>query len=573
MSTAETQRGPTSGIGLRLALNAVCILVVGSGLPIVRGGDTSSSQPLPTCVPGWMGRLIIDCEGTSGWGVEQDNGSTGTLKTTAGVINNAVQLNWDIGAGSWVQARYTFRRPIDLSREDIFGISLRGDPGSSNVIAVMFADADGVFFGFDCDSLNNIDRWAINLSLPKKLFWHFFTFGPDPSDNTIDWSRIERFYVVVKRPGALLGGGSGTLTVDHVQADRACDWPRQTEFESIEPNRASVDKAVNYIFGRRNRTGLFTSWSSEFNAYAYDQALVLIVLTREGAWQDRAPQNGIARAADKLADFLIAQQLPDGNWPAGWDARTGKVTAPPSGVGGDCYLVMALVTYANKVGDQAARDAAQACGDGLAKQIDAMGRLIPSTEGNVDAWWAMAALERWQDADRIQQYLLNTVWDADLKYWWRGFSQQPDPVIALDCATWVGEFARTARVDRPDMAKAALSFARRTLMTTDDNYTYCGLDSMGPIGIWCEGTAQYVAAGGEGSQDLLNTLLALQQPDGGMPGSTEGRLSCFGWLTTMTGLAPTCWFYFAQTKSPFADLISPGNMLVNGSLSDRNQRD
>jgi len=570
-----------SKIRLDFILNLTFALFIGSGILFAEGerhaGSSEganksiildSSQQLPACVPGWTGRLIIDCENTSGWGIEHDNGSTGTVETTAGVIDNAVQLNWDIGTGDWVQARYTFDGLIDLSREDIFGVSLRGDTGSSNRVAVMFRDTDGVFFGFDCDNLSNIDRWMINISLPKKLFAYFFTFGPDPNDSIIDWSRIEHFYLVVKRPGDLQGGGSGGLAVDHVQTDRASDWPRQIGFESIEPDQASIDKAVAYILSKQNDTGLFTSWSSGPNAYSYDQGLVLIVVTREGFWQNGIPQNESARAAKKLADFLVANQLPGGNWSFAWDARTGNVTGPPLGVGGDSYVAIALVTYANKVGDRTAWDAAEACGEWLSDQIDELGGLVPSTENNVDAWWAMVALRRWQNADRIQHYLLNTVWDQDLKYWWRGYAGSPDPFIALDCATLVGEFAKSSRVDRPDMAKAALSFVHRTLMTTDESFTYCGLDNMGPIGIWCEGMGQYITAGGEGSQDLLNTLLALQHPNGGIPSSTENRWSCFGWLSTMTGLAPTSWFYFAQTKSPFEDLISPGNMLVNGSFSN-----
>lgn len=512
------------------------------------------ASQFPDCVPGWTGRLLIGCESTSGWGIEHDNGSTGTVRTTAGVIGGAVQLDWDIGAGDWVQARYSFPGPIDLSREDIFGVSLHGDTGSLNRVAIMFRDADGVFWGFDFDNLGNVNRWMINISLPKTLFAHFFTFGPNPGDSLINWSRIEHFYLTVKRPGALQGGGSGRLAVDHVQADRASDWPRQADFGSVEPDRVSLDKAVAYILGTQKDTGLFTSWSSGPNAYSYDQGLALMVVTREGVWLNGIPQNRSARAATRLVDFLVVHQLPSGNWPFAWDARTGQLTAPPLGVGGDAYVTMALVTYANKVGDRTAWDAAEACGQWLADQIDRLGRLVPSTENNVDAWWALAALGRWRDADRIQDYLLHTVWDQDLKYWWRGYAESPDPFIALDCATWVGEFAKSPRVDRPDMAKAALSFVRRTLMTTDDSYTYCGLDNMGPIGLWCEGMGQYIAAGGESSDDLLNTLLAIQQPNGGIPSSTEDRLTCFGWLSTMTGLAPTSWFYFAQTRSPFKDL-------------------
>ena len=521
-----------------------------------------SPGPLPDCIPGWSGRLLIDCNSLSGWAVEHDNGSSGTLQITGGLFGDAVQMNWDIGTGDWVQARYAFERNLDLSGYDIFGVTLRGCESISNRTALMFVDADGVFFGFNCDNLNTVDRWMINLSLPKKLLVHFFTIGPNPDDRTIDWSRIERFYLVAARPAGGGGGGSGTLTIDHVQADRAAEWPRQNGFESIEPDQASVEKALDYVFEMQKNSGLFQSWSSEPFAYAYDQGLVLITTAREGVWDSGVPQNSSARAAKKLADFLIAHQRPEGNWPASWNAETGAECAPPLGVGGDAWVALGLIHYANRSGDGAAWQAAEKCGDWLANQIDEIGRLVPSTENNVDAWWILSALRRRQDAARIKNYLLNTVWDQELEYWWRGFSEYPDPYIALDCATWVGEFAKSDRVGRPDMAESALSFVHRTLKTTDDGYSLCGLDVMGPVGLWCEGMGQYISAGGEGSQSMLNTLIALQQPGGGIPNSTEERWTCFGWLSPMTGLAPTCWFYFAQTRPPFEDLISSETKLT-----------
>jgi hypothetical protein len=166
-------------------------------------------------------------------------------------------------------------------------------------------------------------------------------------------------------------------------------------------------------------------------------------------------------------------------------------------------------------------------------------------------------------ADLLKQRLLTVLWDAELKYWLRGYGEWPDPVIAMDAATWVSEFARSPRVDRPDMGLAALGFVRRTLVAVDDSGSRCGFDGMGPVSLWCEGTAQYVSAGGEGAQTLLNTLLSLHRPDGGMPGSPDDWSgTSFGWLSSWTGVSSTAWLYFALTESPFK-LVLPSHVDAN----------
>jgi hypothetical protein len=95
---------------------------------------------------------------------------------------------------------------------------------------------------------------------------------------------------------------------------------------------------------------------------------------------------------------------------------------------------------------------------------------------------------------------------------------------------------------------------RRTLVTNarDVDRRLCGFDGQGPVGIWYEGTAQYVAAGGEGAQDFLGALLSRQRADGSMPGSPENHATdAFGWLSRWSGVAPTAWLYFAITGQPF----------------------
>jgi len=526
-------------------------------IQLLNFAPTASPQTLPSCPPGWNGQVIIDGESSTNWSVEADNGSSGTVTTVGGFIGGAVQLNWNIGSGQWVQAKYTFPAPIDLSQKDIFGLSLRGSTGVTNRVSLMFADVNGVFFGMDCDGLNTISVWMKNLPLPKKLFYHFFTIGPNPNRKEIDWSRIDRFFVVVKRPQPGAGGGAGQIAIDHLQADRAMDWQRQQDFAKVNAPAAAKANAVRYLLGQQKSTGLLVSWQEESppRAYLYDQALALMVLTREGSWQAGTPINEAAQKAKKLVDFITSKQKTlDGHWPRAWNPETGQELADDGWVGDQAWWVMALMEYTRKSSDAAAHVSAESGANWLTTKIDpATGKVVPSTEGTVDVWWAMIATQRFALADKMQNYLLTQVWDNELKYWWRGRSDNPDPVVAMDCATWVGEFAKTKRVNRPEMALQALSFVRRTLLTTDVGGARCGFDGMGPVSIWCEGTAQYVSAGGEDAQKFLDLLLSLQnQETGGMPGSPDSLAgSCFGWLSKWTGLSSTAWLYFALTRPPF----------------------
>lgn len=515
------------------------------------------AQELPCNLPGWNGTLLIDGETRDNWSVEMDRGSSGELAVTQGLIGQAIQLNWNIGAGDWVQGKYTFTQPADLSNADIFGVSIHGGGPSemANTVSIMFADVNGSFYGYDMEGksngINQTDRWLINLPLPKKLFWHFW--GPD----SIDWSRIDRFFIVVKRPGEGLGGGSGQIRLDHLQYDKAALWARRTEFEIVAPDSealSAASDAVDYILSQqKSSTGLFVSWKEEPSpkAHLYDQALVLIALIREGDWDESSgePRNKSAQAAKSLADFLVRSQKDDGYWARTWNPETGEELVDDRWVGDQAWCVMALFTYCYKSGDVIAHASAQRGARWLASQIDSSGKATLSTEGNVDAWWALMTASRFSDADKIRDYLLGTVWDADLKYWWRGYK---DPVVAMDTATWLSFFARHPMVNEPEKAKAALSFVGRTLATRSDDGLLCGFDGMGPISVWNEGTAQYVTAGGPGAQEFLDMLLSQQRTDGSMPGSPDNHSTdTFGWMSDWSGLAPTAWLYFAIKGHPF----------------------
>ena len=519
-----------------------------------------AAHPQSQCVPGWSGTLFSGCESKSGWSVEASTGSSGSLSIVPGVIGNAVQLSWDLGTGEWVQAKYTFSQPVDLSQKDIVGVSLRGGASDIRDVDLMFADVHNVFYGLRLSGVNAIRTWVKNLALPRRLFTYYFEITSGTPRQSIDWSAINRFFVVVKLPpGARPAVTSGQLAFDHCQTDRAADWPRQQQFDTVQvgDNNAHA-RAAQYVASQQRATGLCVSWKEEPapKAWLYDQALALIVLTREGVWTNGVASNDAAVKASALAGFITSRQKADGHWPRAWNPETGAELVDDQWVGDQAWWVMALSEYASQSDDPAASVSAQKGADWLASKVSANGSVVPSTEATVDTWWAMIAAGRYAKADAIQDHLVQRMWDPSLRYWWRGVYNDtiPDPGVAMDCATWTAAFARSPRVQRPEMGLAALSFVRRALVTSDSGGTKCGFDGQGPVGIWSEGTAQYVTAGGQGAQQFLDMLLTLQRPDGGMPGSlmsTEGE--AIVWLTTWTGLSSTAWLYFALTRSPFPE--------------------
>ncbi|KAF5436938.1 Prenyltransferase and squalene oxidase repeat-containing protein [Candidatus Methanophagaceae archaeon] len=508
------------------------------------------------CSPSWHGTVIIDCESLDNWSVESDIGSYGNLTLVPGFIGKAVQLNWDIGTGDWVQAKYTFQEPINLSNYDIFGVSFHGSDSTPNCVSLMFADTHDVFYGWDCDGLNSIDRWMKNLAVPRKLFYKFWDWNTTDVWDEIDWSNINRFFFVVKCPAPMERGGQ--LTIDHLQVDRAQQWSRQEKFYTSTGDPNAARNAVDYILTQQKATGLFLSWKEEPSpkAWLYDQALVLHVLTREGTWLNGNPSNNESLQADKLVNFIANQQIEDGHWPRSWNPETGKIVYLDEWVGDQAWMTFALQTYRLKSGNDSVEPIINNASEWLKNKIEPSGKVVNSTEGNVDVWWAMIATGNIKEAERIEEYLLS-IWDGDLKYWPRGSN---DSFVAMDCQTWLSHFARSPWVNEEEKGMESLSFARRTLVTTDENDTICGFDGMGPVSVWCEGTAQYIAAGGEDSQFFLDNLMSIQNPDGSLPGCPDKKTwnSCFGWLSPWSGLAPTAWFYFAITGDPFISIFDTG---------------
>ena len=159
--------------------------------------------------------------------------------------------------------------------------------------------------------------------------------------------------------------------------------------------------------------GLLKSWDEDASyAWLYDQALALLVLTKTRVSQAR-----------KLAETLQSLQNPDGSWYAGYDHLNNEpIDDPTRPVGAIAWLVYALSQYAFRCCSSSAFQTAKRGAAWLAilqRQDGSLpalpGETTAPTEPNLDAWWAFRVTGYHEEADALQNYLLNEVWDSVIK--------------------------------------------------------------------------------------------------------------------------------------------------------------
>jgi len=80
-----------------------------------------------------------------------------------------------------------------------------------------------------------------------------------------------------------------------------------------------------------------------------------------------------------------------------------------------------------------------------------------------------------------------------------------------------------------------------------------GLDGIGPVATWYEGTLSYICAQGSGSQMLFDSLVNYRLADGTIPAYNDNIGSLVDiWAVNWSSLDATLWLYFAAAKgSPF----------------------
>lgn len=510
-------------------------LMLGIALSIVPLGQAAAQLD----APGWQGHTLTAGAPAAAWSLDGPEQGSGGGVSASPDEPGAVRLTYAIGEGSYVQMKRTLDPALDLAEAALFGITFRGAGEEANNLAVMFVDGAGMFVGADLLEVSRAGRWLRGFPLPKPLFARYWG---GREGEPFDWGDVRQVFVTVKRVRAGEGGGSGTLDLLDLTWARAGEIPARP-LSSASPDPERAERALAWLVARQGPSGFVKSWleEAEPRGYLYDQALALLAFER-----------GAPEAAERLAAALVRSLGADSRWPRTVDTSTGAALAYDSWLGDQAWAAFALATYGDARDDRPAVDAAARAAARIASLVHTDGSVeeLRSTEGCLDVVWALSVNGFADEADRVAMGVFERHWDEGLGYFYRGAGgDRPDPIVACDCQTWGSALAR--RWNRPEVAERALRFARATLMVESPDGVTVGLDGQGPVSPWCEGTGQYVAAGGPDAEAVLAQLARLQGDDGGLPGGTEDISTGYGWVTTMHGVSSTAWFYFALTGSPF----------------------
>lgn len=528
---------------IRLIL-ALVLLAVGTWSPASAASQSQSpAAALPPVDPacGLLGGITIDAmESTDGWSKSTGNSAISVaLKTGPGFANLGFQVDYNLGStpGAYVQIKREYNIPLDLSTYDHLRFLYKGN--AKNTMEVGLVTADGNYFATPWNNVTHVGWWTY-----ATIDLHDFR-----KNGLIitDFSKIKAIFISITL-GKGSTGGEGQFFIDQIQGLNLASRPVSHAFSPLPYGLAGLEgaaaKAADWISSQQVMPGgLVKSWQEENadNAWLYDQALALLVMRKTH------PQ-----AAHTLAYRLHQLQNSDGSWYGGYHTGTLQPLMNSTPVGAQAWTVFALTRYAQQFADPVIQtDAGKGAGWLAALQREdgslpaETGDSTAPTEPNLDAWFAFRAAGYWKQSSALAKFLSSQVWDKQVG---RFNSSQNTVEINLDNQTWGAAFLRATGGDQD--ARRALSYARWTLGTSSSAGLRCGLDGKGPFSTWNEGTMQYAAAQGENSMIYWQSVAAQQAADGGIPGSPETFASDMVWLTTMHGVAPTAWFYFASTSSP-----------------------
>jgi hypothetical protein len=492
---------------------------------------------------GWT---FLDFEGGYNCFFVKDSGqpTSGMVKAIAGYSDTALQLEYNLGAGNgnWAQIRCDFDPPLDLSAYDHLRFDWRGDPDAANSLEVGLIDQAGTMQRIFARGYHHVAHhyWWGQLVVP------FNFLAPWTPDSTFDSSQVAAFFLSVVKDPADDVGGAGSVAVDNLNAYNVVSRTVPSDFSTVATNTVASIAAAQWLASQQQATGLLKSWAEEATctAHIYDQALALIVFSREGMWAQ----------ADALVAALAEAQNDDGSWSKSYDcnADTFPCIHCQKWEGDIAWAVYALSRYMELGGAHpqaaAARDRAA---DWLVTRINpADGCLvIDHTEGTIDTWWALQAAgpDYRDEANQLKNCLLTYYWD-DAMGRFKGGKDWQQPY--LDNQTWGGAFLRA--IGRGESARRALNYAYQVLRLPAQGGQLFGFDGQGgPWSVWNEGAGQYAATGGYQAGDFVQELLAQQRQDGAVPGSPDNFNGGGVWATRWYGVAPTAWLYFALNGEPF----------------------
>lgn len=509
---------------------------------------------------GWSGNEIISKSlftNTLKWNTGNSSGENCYVTTDS--IN--VYLHWKFGAGNrakWAICFQILDQPFALSDSDIVGIDIKGSEcNPARNVRIKFEDGtqqvSHIWHG-----LASLNRWCDRLVVLKKQF-----------EGSMNWNQVKiiTFEVSSDASSADTQSDSGTVVFRKLQMDNAANWHRTNTFESLKDTSyldTIKQQALQGILARQTSTGLFYTWREDKSSWLYGHGILLKVLTIEGIWQNSSPLNASAIAAEKLALFLANHQDTRGFWPRAWNSDNGTIRVNLESDGsiwmGDFpWIITGLVNYYSKTGDSRVLPAIQKARSFLYNLIDVNGKFytmnmntnvkyeVTSAEAYTAAIISVYELGDSLKAINMIDYISSKTWDTDLKYWKESiYSNRP----VLFANTWMAQLMYLTH----DYQKAydALSFIGKAMNTKGPGKPE-GMDGIGPVATWYEGTLTYICSNAPESQMLFDSIIKYRFDDGTIPAYNDnigGKVDI--WAVNWSSLDATLWLYFAATKSsPF----------------------
>jgi Secretion system C-terminal sorting domain len=506
---------------------------------------------------GWTGKDII----ASNRFLDKNSWITGTSageSAFATTDTNSLNIHWKFGTGDrfkYVVCFQQLQNPISMSDSDMIGLDVKGSACSIyRSFSLKFEDGTNQAI-ISWDGLASLNRWCERLSFVKSQLV-----------GTIDWNHILIVTLVIYSNASSndMQADSGIVSVKNLRMENAARW-QKAERTEVLTRSAMLDsvknKAIRGILSRQVSNGLFYTWKEDKSSWLYGHGLLLKILALEGIWQNSIPINDCARAAEKLAFFLINHQEPEGYWPRAWNTDDGSIKSMDITIWmGDLpWITTGLINYYAKSGDSRVLPALKKARAFLYSLIQPSGQFytlniqtnasepVTSDEAYCAAINAVYELGDSAKAVSMYNYISDLSWDSTLDYWKEGvYSTRP----VLFGNTWMSLASHLTN----DSVKSieALSFAGKALYTRGPGRPP-GMDGIGPVATWYEGTLSYICAGGPGSQAIYDSIIQYRYSDGTMPAYNDtigGKVDI--WAVNWSSLDATSWLYYASAgKSPF----------------------
>jgi hypothetical protein len=542
------------------------------------------------CGDGRVDRIIDNFDDLSAWSYccSDNKMSPASLSLVAGCSGQALRISYNL-ASDWLVVLRTMPAQ-DLSSYSHLRLALRGmSINAHHDVQLKLGDANGGVNWVLLRSVADLPVWRV-VYIDLRELECFGSAAACAVRPPLDLTKITGLQIAVSRcrdavgnecePGAT----ANAVDVDELAAvDLKPGSPRRIVESAFEPVTRSPDlrsSIANALLRIVDNNDLVPAWTGESppNYNTYTEALAILVFAEE--W-NRTGDVRFRDAARRVAAKMIMLENGDGSWMTAYTRNASGAVAPFDAscrlgadldrcfwVGNEGWMLIALGelrasgAYADAVQLANAIVSGSAWLAGLQGSVAYDGALVTQgLEGNVSAYFGLRAAGRTSEAARLADAIQRLGWDP-IEHRMKIGTRAVDLGTAMDMAgSWGVQFLRA--VGRRADALASQGFAATVLRTTSFSAPFADLygDITGPWTPTIEFSAQGAAAGIAAADDVMKRTYSLQGPDGLFPGSTNdfsgGAVSA--WSTTMRGVAPTAWVYFAQNGDPLVRFIAPGH--------------